>query len=106
MLRFFTGVEKKTAVDSNLVKKALVGLAIERSLIEFGTPVLERVLNELEARYHCYIFDCYEHPNYLQQILKDLFGSAYDQVIKSIRKNLDEFSYQEPIRDFLFGIDR
>ncbi len=104
MLRFFTGVEKKTAIDSNMVKKALVGLAIEKSLIEFGTPVLERVLHELETKYHCYIFDCYEHPDYLQQVLKDLFGSAHNKIIESIRKNLEEFSYQESVQNFLYNI--
>lgn len=86
------------------VKKALVTLAIEQSLIEFSDTILEVVQNRLKRDCDAYLPDCYEHPEYLIAILKELFGESHKTILNSIQKHLDEFSHQEPIQEFLLKI--
>jgi len=83
------------------IKKALVSLAIEQTLLEFGTPALEKVSKKLFEDYHCYIPDCYKKPEYLNKVLKDLFGNSHTVIVQSIRKRLEELASQDPIKNFL-----
>ena len=86
------------------IKKALVALAIEQTLIEFGPPALEKVSNELFEYYHCYIPDCYKKPEYLNRVLKELFGNAHTVIVQSIGKRLEEMASQDSIKNFLAKI--
>ena len=83
------------------VKKALVTLAIEKALLDFGKPALQKVLGILNKEYHCYLPDCYDHPEYLEKILKGLYGNSSRVITESITKQLEEFNYQQPIEKFL-----
>src|SRR5690242_5621923 len=89
------------AQNNDLVKKALVSLTIEKALLDIRKETYDRVANELYERHHSYFSDCYEHPEYLNEILEQLYGSAHGEIIKSIKKQLDEFSDYEPIAKFL-----
>ncbi len=86
--------------DDNQRRKTLVGLAVEKTLLDMGKPELEEVSMRLR-KYHCKIYDCYEHPEYLNQILKDLYGNSYKTIIEGIQKNLGEFNEEKSIVDFL-----
>ena len=83
------------------VKKALVSLAIEQALLEFGTPMLEEVTEMLLERYRCSIPDCYEKPEYLNKVLKEFFGNSYKVIVESIKKNLKDHSSEKTIEKFL-----
>jgi hypothetical protein len=87
-------------VNDNLVQKGLVTLVIEMTLLEIGKPTYEKVVHDLYIKYHCYLSDCYKHPEYLSEILKELYGNAHDVIVAKINKQL-EFSYQKPIEKFL-----
>ena len=87
--------------DDKDVKKALVTVVIERALLDFGKPALEKVIGRLNKEYHCYLPDCYEHPEYLDSILKQLYGNASKAITESITRQLEEFNYQKPIEKFL-----
>ena len=88
-------------VNDNVVKKGLVALAIEQTLICMGKPVLEEVTRRLLKEYKCYVPDCYEHPEYLKKILGDLYGFAYSTITDSIKNKLSEFSNKESIAQFI-----
>ena len=88
-------------VTDDQIKKALVALAIEQTLLEFGPPALEKVSNKLFEYYHCYIPDCYTKPEYLNRVLKELFGNSHTVIVQSIRRRLDEMSSQDSIKNFL-----
>ena len=92
--------------DYDLVRKALVSLAVEKALFEIGRPVYEKVIEALYKEYHCYLPDCYDHPEYLNEILEKLYGNAHDVIVKSIRKQLDEFSNHKHIARFLSVISQ
>lgn len=81
--------------------KALVALAIEKALLDIGRPTYEAVSNRLYKKYHCYIPDCYEKPEYLKAVLKDLFGESCKEIISTIKQHLDEFTYKKKIKVFL-----
>ncbi len=81
--------------------KTMAILAIEHTLLNMGNRTLEEVQVKLHQEYKCGIQDCYEHPEYLGKVLKDLFGSTSNQVIKDVNQYLDEFAYQRPIAEFL-----
>ena len=88
-------------IDSDIIMKALVSLAIEKSLLDIGKPAYEAVSGELYKKYHCYIPDCYEKPEYLKAVLKDLYGEAYEEIISAIKQQLDAFTYKKKINVFL-----
>ncbi|MGI0062942.1 MAG: hypothetical protein ACREBA_10875 [Nitrosotalea sp.] len=85
----------------NKACKTMVVLAIEHTLLKTGMSTLEKVQAELYQEFNCDISECYEHPEYLNKVLKDLFGVAKHEIIKNVNKYLNEFSYQEQIAEFL-----
>lgn len=85
----------------NKAKKALVCFAIEQTLLEMGgATLLDKVADLLLKNYQLSISDCYDHPEYLNMVLKKLFGNNTD-IVQSIKKQLDEFVYQDSIAEFL-----
>lgn len=70
------------------VMKALAAITIEKVLLTAGKPILDKVQNQLKKEYKCYIPDCYDHPEYLESVLKSIFGNSYTVIIESIRKEL------------------
>ena len=90
---------------NNQLERILVGLAIEAILIEMGDPVYEKVTNLLYQQYKCQPIDCYDHPEYLNDVLKTLFGSSDKVIIKKIEKELEEFVSRKSINNFLVLIN-
>lgn len=91
-------------VDGNIIRKAIVSLAIETVLLEKGKPILDEVTHKLYENYRCYVTDCYEHPEYLKKILLDLFGKSSIAIIRSIEKRLESCVMQEGIDIFVASI--
>jgi len=83
------------------ISKALVTLAIEKTLINMGKPVLDEVTHRLFANYKCYIPDCHEHPEYLKNVLEELYGDCYNTIVESIKENLGELTTKKSIKNFL-----
>jgi hypothetical protein len=87
--------------ENDLVFKALVVLAMEKSLLNIDKQVYDKVIDKLNKDYNCYLPDCYEHPEYLSEILKGSHENSHHTIIESINKQLEEFSYQKPVERFL-----
>lgn len=92
-------------VADTQIKKALVTFAIEKALLDMGEPVFQKVVKTLKDDYHCYIPDCYDHPEYLKRILSDLYGNAHEAIINSIKSSLQDFSHQSQIQKFVAALD-
>ncbi len=75
--------------------KALATLAIEKTLLDIGKPEYETVIDRLYKKYHCYIPDCFEKPEYLKVVLKDLYGASYKVIIDSIEQKLKGFTHDK-----------
>ena len=85
-------------------RKFLVGLAIEKTLLEINKSYLDKFESMIYERHQCSILDCYEHPEYLKTILKDLYGNSSAVIIEYIQKQLEEFETQQGVSYFILGI--
>jgi hypothetical protein len=93
--------------DANKVKKALVSLAIEESLLEIGgSKLLHDVFRILYERFQSYLPDCYDHPEYLRGIFAELDSGTCDVFLESLDEKLEEYTYQKPIGEFLVKISK
>ena len=91
---------KLSISEYNEYKKVAV-LAIEHTLLQIGVAALEKVQSRLRKDYNCGLEDCYAHPEYLTKVLKNLFGPSHSEIVKSVSRYLDEFSYHRSIAEFL-----
>lgn len=93
------------AMLKDRIKKSFVAYIIEQSLYDIGgSNMVNKTNNALQKVYGATITDCYEHPEYLQQSLYDLYGNSSNEIIKIIHSRLEEYDYQEPISNFLKGM--
>ena len=86
--------------------KVLIITAIEKSLLEIGKPDLNKVKQRLMEDYNRTLADCYEEPEFLNRILKDIYGKAHVTIVDSIKKNLDSMSETKQVKEFLEVISR
>ena len=83
------------------IKKALISITIEKVLLEMGRPVLDAFTKKLYKNFTCYLPDCYDHPEYLSQTLKEMYGTSAKTLVLEIMDNLKEFSDQKPFENFI-----
>ncbi|MHA7733887.1 AAA family ATPase [Nitrosopumilus sp. S6] len=81
--------------------KVAIVTAIEKALLEIGKPDLNKVKQRLLDDYKRTLGDCYEEPEFLNRILKDLYGKSHVTIIESIKVNLDKLSSSPSIAKFL-----
>jgi len=86
--------------------KVLIIAAIEKSLLEIGKPDLNKVKQRLMEDYNRTLADCYDEPEFLSRILKDIYGKAHVTIVDAIKKNLDNMSETKPVKEFLDIITR
>ena len=84
--------------QKNDLMMALTSVTIQKVLRNIGNPVYEKVANRLEKEYKCYIPDCYNHPEYLEYVLKSIFGNSYMSIVEQIREELREHMDDNGIR--------
>jgi len=90
-------------LDQNSKNKtrSIIGLAIEKALLELGTEEGKNVVKQLDSNYQCYLFDIFDNPQHLKQILYKLYPTKYSKILHLIEKQLKEFSENEPIKYFI-----
>lgn len=87
-------------------KRALVSVIIENALLtRGGLPLLDEVNSRLYMKFNSSIAGCYDRPEYLKEVLKEILGEAHHQLIKSISDNLAEFDYNNLILQFIKKIN-
>ena len=91
-------------IDDNSIKKLLVSLAVEKSLIDVTPNLYTKVSDMLSEKYDAEIADTYDHPEYLKNVLKEVYGDAADALVDSIHEKLEEFSSHPKISKFLEAI--
>lgn len=90
------------SLDSeNQMKKTMVTLVLKNTLLELGINEYDKVVSLLQKDYSCTLEDCFENPEYLRNILKDLFGDSYPDILNSLSENMKEISNQESVKEFL-----
>ena len=83
------------------MKKTMVTLALKNTLLELGIQDYDKVVSLLQKDYRCTLDECFENPEYLRNILKDLYGNSYPDILNSISENMKDISSQTTVKDFL-----
>lgn len=73
---------------------------IEVVLMRRGNVNYNLVLSKLHSLFDCTIRDCYEHPEYLKTVLKEVYKENYYSIIHEIRVELGDLVVEE-ISDFI-----
>ena len=81
-------------------KKAVIS-CVELVLMRRNNTYYNLVVAKLGSHYNSTIMDCYEHPEYLRTILKDVYKEDYNSIIDEIRLHLDELVNVQEIANFL-----
>lgn len=84
----------------------LIIFVIERVLLDVGQLAFDEVGRRLYEKHQCYFSDCLENPQYLKQVLQEIFGDSSKSVTDQIQKRLAELQDQKPIADFLGVISK
>ncbi|HEV2193365.1 MAG TPA: hypothetical protein VGR54_07105 [Nitrosopumilaceae archaeon] len=80
-------------------KVALIS-CLETVLMRRSNTKYNLVVAKLNSHYDCKIRDCYEHPEYLRTILKDVYTEDYNSIIDEIKLLLDDLVNEEKITNF------
>lgn len=90
------------SLDSeNQMKKTMVTLAIKNTLLELGIQEYDKVTSLLQKEHNCTLEDCFENPEYLRNILKELFGDSYPDILGSLSENMKSISSHQSIKEFM-----
>ncbi len=76
-------------MDAEPYKLALISY-VELVLMRRGDTNYHLVMARLGSLYDCKIMDCYDHPEYLKTVLKDVYKEDYDSVISQIKSYLGD----------------
>jgi hypothetical protein len=90
----------------DVAQKALISFVVERVLLDVGNLALDEVGNRLYEKHQCYFSDCLEHPQYLKDVLQEIFGDSYKSITDKIQQKLVELNDQKPIAAFLSVISK
>ena len=77
-------------IDKRQIMRALITFVVEKVITDIGKPTLDQVETRLYKEYHCYIPDCYEHPDYLNNVLRSVFGNSFYAISEAIKLELEE----------------
>lgn len=94
----FIKIEGETLLIANEdvnTRRKKIATAVQRTLLQLGRPEYELVTQKLETDYRSYLFDCYDNPEYLRRILKNLYGNAYPAIVGMIESELVELQVPE-----------
>ena len=90
---------------NNEVFKSVVSVSVEKALLEMGKFELDSVVYRLKENYDSEIYDCLDHPEYLKQILCELFGNSHEVILKSIHESFENTNMEQPLQNFLTVLD-
>ena len=79
-----------------------IAVAVEYALIIIGPQELETVKERLKGDYDITIENSLDNPEYLKSIMCDLFGNAYEEILDTIYRLVDDAKDEEIVKDFLY----
>jgi len=87
------------------MEKTLVTLAVKNTLLELGMEELDKVMIMLQKDFNATLDDCYENPEYLKQVLEDLYGDSYQDILNSLKANMKDISMKSFSTDFMHALN-
>ena len=88
------------ALSDEQIKENLA-LSIEVVLMRRGGPEFQMVLAKLKNNFNLDIINCYEKPEYLRKVLKEVYREDFKSVVEEIIGELGEYAQEQKIIEFL-----
>lgn len=85
----------------NDISANIVALAVEKSLLEFGIPIFHKVEEKLRMEHSMKFVDAVRFPNVIADVLYEIFGTSYMEIVKSIERNMKEVNLDNKSQEFL-----
>src|SRR5579863_5048682 len=63
---------------------------VEVVLMRRGDTSYHLVMTRIDSLYNCTVMDCYEHPEYLKTVLKEVYKEDYKSVLDDIKLELEK----------------
>ena len=79
---------------------ALISI-IETVLMRRGDTKYNLLVAKLRSQYDCTIRDCFEQPEYLRSVQKEMYREDYNHIIEEIKLQLGELANEKDIADFI-----
>jgi len=79
-------------MDSPEIKKEAFMSCIEMVLMKKGGFNHNLVVAKLNSLYNTSVMNCYENPEYLRAVLKEVYKENYNSVIDDIKLGLDDLT--------------
>ena len=86
------------------MQKTMITLALKNTLLELGHDELDKVTTILQKDHHMTLDDCYDNPDELKLVLRDLFGESIDAVLDSFKENMKVISSNTQIKNFISNL--
>jgi len=83
------------------MKKTIIVLAMKNTFLELGLEEYDKIVLILQKDHNCTLDDCYENPEALKQVLQDLLGDSYNNVMSSLKENIKNISSHKSTENFL-----
>jgi hypothetical protein len=81
--------------------KENLALSIEVVLMRRGGPEFQMVLAKLKNNFNLDIINCYENPEYLRKVLKEVYREDFKFIVEEIIGELGEYAQEQKIIEFL-----
>jgi CheY-like chemotaxis protein len=85
----------------DMMKKTIVVLAMKNTFLELGLEEYDKIVLMLQKDHNCTLEDCFDNPEALKQVLQDLLGDAYTDVMGSLKENIKNISSHKSTENFL-----
>ncbi len=84
--------------------KVAFATCIELVLMKHGNIKYNSVLSKLQAFHDCGIQESLDSPEYLQDVLKDVYKQEYDSMVDEIKMESDRLVDMDEFKDNFFKI--
>ena len=84
----------------------MVAVSLERALIEHNFEVWKKVEQMLLSDHNATFSDCFEHPEYLKDVLERYYPELMPEIIRSMKIYLGEFFLDEFLLGFLEKLEK
>lgn len=83
------------------LNKSVASMAVEKALLEMGKLELDMVVSRLKKDFDLNLLNCLYHPEPLKQILCELFGDSYTDILSSIDESFKKLTIDIELDSFL-----
>jgi len=86
------------------IRRVMRSVSVYMALLDLGMSDFEKIRQKIHDYHGLTISDCYNHPEYLKEVLEELYGNESLEIVKSIRRCFGKEADEESVNNFLKGL--